>query len=152
MPIQLRPATREDLPAIVALLEAAHLPANELEDWIDHVVVASEDGGRIAGCGGLEVYAADAAGLVRSMAVEEGLRGTKLGRRILEWVLAHARELGLTRLYLFTMAAGDFYVHFGFEDATLEEFPASARRSAQYRFVREHGQEWGIQAMARDLG
>lgn len=138
------------MPAIVALLAAEHLPPNELEDWIDHVVVAERDG-RIVGAGGIEVYPDDEAGLVRSMVVEEVLQRSGLGKRILDWVVAHAREQGLRRLSLFTMNARDFYARYGFEDATLEDFPPSARHSEQYRFVAEHGHEWDIKAMKRDV-
>jgi len=146
--ITLRPATLEDLPAIEALLASYRLPSVELDRWIEHVVVAKSDG-RLVGCGGLEVYPEDACGLVRSMAAEERLGG--LGTRILEWAFGHAHELGLTRLFLFTVGAREFYLRFGFEDATLDDFPPSARASFQYRFVAEHGDEWDIKAMARDL-
>lgn len=145
----LRPATTHDVPAIVALLAAVQLPPNELEDHLDHVVVAEQDG-RIVGCGGLEVYSDCDAGLVRSMAVEEELRGSGLGAAILEWVSEHARSLGMRELFLFTMNARDFYARFGFQDATPEDFPECARRSAQYRFVCLRGGEWGIVAMRRE--
>jgi len=145
----LRPATPDDVLAIVALLAAVQLPPNELEDHLAHVVVAEADG-RIVGCGGLEVYPDCDAGLVRSMAVEEELRGSGLGARILEWVGAHARSLGIKELFLFTMHARDFYARFGYQDATLDEFPECARRSAQYRFVGLHGGEWGVVAMRRE--
>jgi amino-acid N-acetyltransferase len=145
----LRPATPDDVPAIVALLEANHLPAVELENHLDHVVVAEQDG-RVAGCGGLEVYPDCEAGLVRSMAVEEELQGSGLGARILAWVEEHARSLGIRELFLFTMNAREFYARFGFKDATVDDFPACARRSAQYRFVRQRGNEWGIVAMRRE--
>ena len=150
MEITLRPAKIDDLPAVVALLAAEHLPPNQLEDWIDHVVVAERDG-RVVGAGGVEVYPEDRAGLVRSMVVEEGLQRSGLGKRILDWVLAHARELGVQRAFLFTVNARDFYARHGFEDATLEDFPQSARHSEQYRFVAEHGHEWDIKAMQRDV-
>jgi N-acetylglutamate synthase-like GNAT family acetyltransferase len=148
--ITLRPATTDDTPAIIALLAAEHLPPNELEDWIEHVVVAERDG-RVVGAGGLEVYPEDGAGLVRSMVVEEGLQRSGLGKRILDWVVTHARDLGLRRLYLFTMNARAFYARYGFEDATVEDFPPGARDSAQYRFVAEHGHEWAIKAMKRKV-
>jgi len=145
----LRPAAADDLPAIIALLDANHLPTIELEDHLDHVVVAEAEG-RVVGCGGLEVYPDCDAGLVRSMAVEEVLRGSGLGARILDWVSEHARSLGISQLFLFTVNARDFYARFGFQDATLDDFPKPARRSAQYRFVRLRGDEWGVVAMRRD--
>jgi amino-acid N-acetyltransferase len=145
----LRSATPGDVRAIVALLAAVQLPPNELEDHLDHVVVAEADG-RVVGCGGLEVYPDCEAGLVRSMAVEEGLQGSGLGARILSWVEEHGRELGRRDLFLFTMHAREFYLRFGYRDATLDEFPACARGSAQYRFVRQRGREWGVVAMRRE--
>ena len=150
MEITLRPATIDDLPAIVGLLAAEHLPPNQLDDWIDHVVVAERDG-RVVGAGGVEVYPEDRAGLVRSMVVGAELQRSGLGKRILDWVLAHARELGIQRAFLFTMNARDFYARYGFEDATLEDFPPSARRSEQYQSVAQHGHEWDIKAMKRDV-
>jgi amino-acid N-acetyltransferase len=145
----LRLATAGDLPAIIALLATVQLPPNELEDHLDHIVVAELDG-RVVGCGGLEVYAGCDAGLVRSMAVEAALQGGGLGKRILDWVEEHARSLGISELFLFTMGAREFYLRFGYEDAKLDQFPKPARDSAQYRFVRERGHDWGIVAMRRE--
>ena len=146
----LRPAARADLPAIAALLEGERLPTAELEDYLDHFVVAETDG-RVIGCGGLEPYAGTDAALVRSMVVAGPWRGTGLGERILSWVTDHARSLGVRRLFLFTMTARDFYARLGFRDTTLDAFPDAARRSAQYRWVRLHGKEWGVVAMEREL-
>jgi N-acetylglutamate synthase-like GNAT family acetyltransferase len=144
----LRPATRADVPAIVALLEAARLPAAELEDHLENFVVAEADG-RIVGCGGLETYDGASAGLVRSMAVEQPLRRGGLGARMLAWVTARAAALGLTELFLFTVNARDFYLRHGFRDATLNEFPEALRRSAQYRAAQRFGEQWGVVAMRR---
>ena len=115
----LRPATPDDLAAIIALLEAVHLPPWDTEEHLHNFVVA-EQGGRIVGCGGLEAYPAGSCALVRSMAVDESLRGSGLGREILEWVMEQARSLGLSNFYLFTMTARDFYLKFGFADVTLD--------------------------------
>ena len=121
-----------------ALLESHHLPTNELEDWLAHFVVAHRDG-RLVGCGGLELYADDSAGLVRSMAVDGDLHGTGVGSRILAWVEEHARELGLQRLYLFTLDKAPFYERFGYELVEYDAFPPSARSSFQYRVVEKRG-------------
>ena len=136
------------MPAISALLASYHLPDVELDRWIEHIIVAERDG-RLVGCGGLEVYPEDACGLVRSMAAEE--RGDGLGTSILNWAFDHARELGLTQLFLFTVDARGFYLRFGFNDATLEDFPLTSRQSFQYQFVRANGDQYGIKAMKRDV-
>jgi len=146
--LALRPATPADVPAIVVLLEAAHLPTAELEQHLENFVVA-EMGGRVVGCGGLEVHPQAASGLVRSMAVDESLRGEGIGTAVLEWVEARAASLEITQLFLFTMNAPEFYRPFGYEDATLDDFPEALRQSAQYRFVRQRGKDWGIAAMRR---
>ena len=148
--VSLHPAQSEHVPAIKALLEAHRLPTAELEDWLEHFVVAERDG-RLIGCGGLESYAEDSAGLVRSMAVEADMHGTGVGRTILEWVEAHGSELGLRRLFLFTVGAGPFYERFGYELVALDAFPPSAQRSWQYRIVQRRGEEWGVIAMAKDV-
>lgn len=144
----LRPATPADAPAIVALLEANHLPAAELEAHLDNFVVA-ESGGRVVGCGGLEAYPKASACLIRSMAVDASLHGQGLGSRIMDWVIARAASLALRQLYLFTVNAREFYVRFGFEDATLDDFPEAARHSAQYGAVKRYGRDWGVIAMKR---
>lgn len=136
------------MPAIVALLEAAHLPAVELELHLANVVVAEVDG-RVVGCGGVEIYPDCDACLIRSMAVEEPLQGTGLGGRILTWVMERARERGANQLFLFTVNARDFYAHYGFQDVTLDDFPECARGSVQYRAVQRFQEEWGVFAMAR---
>ncbi len=148
--VSLRPAKPEHVPARKALLKTHGLPAAELEDWLEHFVVAERDG-RLIGCGGLELYVEDSAGLVRSMAVEGDLHGTGVGRNILEWVEAHGSELGLRRLFLFTIDAAPFYERFGYELVGLDAFPASAQRSWQYRIVKRRGEEWGVFAMAKDV-
>jgi amino-acid N-acetyltransferase len=146
--VSLRPAVGEDVPIILALLQAYHLPGNELEDHIGNFVVAEAEG-RVVACGGVEVYDSATSGLIRSMAVEEGLRGSGVGRLVLEWVIAKAAERGLDEVFLFTMNAHPFYEHFGFRHCTIKDFPKEARRSAQYRFVRSNGSEWGISPMVR---
>jgi len=146
----LTPAKPEHVPAMKALLEAHHLPTNELEDWLDHFVVAEQDG-QLIGCGGLELYAEDSAALVRSMAVDGDLHGTGVGSRILAWVEGHARDLGLQHLFLFTLDKAPFYERFGYELVAYDAFPPSARNSFQYRVVEKRGKAWGVVAMAKDV-
>jgi amino-acid N-acetyltransferase len=146
--VRLRPATSDDVSAIVALLEANRLPAVELEDHLRHFVVAEADG-RVVACGGLEAYGRS--GLVRSIAVDNAWQGRGLGDQVTRWVLERAAALGIERLLLFTMTAPDFFARFGFTDVTLDAFPVEARRSAQYGAVQRFGDQWGVRAMGRDV-
>jgi amino-acid N-acetyltransferase len=70
--VSLRDARPADLPAVLALLGRAHLPTAGIADTLPHFVVA-EDGGRIVGAVGVELYGASA--LLRSAAVEESWQG-----------------------------------------------------------------------------
>jgi N-acetylglutamate synthase-like GNAT family acetyltransferase len=139
--VALRSATPADLPAIVALLEAAHLPPWGAEDHLHNFVVAEQDG-RVVACGGFEAYPTGKAAIVRSMAVDEALRRSGMGTRILEWVMGTAADQGLAELYLFTVDAHDFYLRFDFVDATLDDVPEAAHESTQYKFLAEHGKDW----------
>ncbi len=144
----LRPAAPDDIPDICALLEAVELPTAELEQHLHNFVVAEADG-RVVGCGGLEACPEASACLIRSMVVDEALRGQDIGTAVLHWVMARAASLSLTHLLLFTVHAHDFYARFGFEDAALADFPEPMRRSAQYRAVSRFGREWGVKAMKK---
>ena len=73
-----------------------------------------------------------------------------MGKSILESGEALARDLGLQRLYLFTLGKGPFYEKFGYEQVPYDAFPPSARKSFQYQMVAKRGKEWGVTAWAKD--
>ena len=139
---RIRRARREDVPAVEALLAAAHLPRAGLRRHLRTFLVA-EHGGEVAGSAGLEVYGA--AALLRSVAVREDLRRTGLGARLTEAALAEARRAGVREVYLFTMTAPGFFRRFGFLPVDLDGFPTAVRRSPQYRWVQAHPE--GVTAM-----
>lgn len=127
-----RAARPDDVPAIEKLVTAEHLPANQLDEFLDTFLVL-EDGGHIVGCVGLEPYGE--AMLLRSMVVEPGRRGRGEGRMLVEACLAQARSKGAGRVYLFTMFAADFFGRLGFQRLAPEEFESAVRASFQYRAV-----------------
>ncbi len=122
-----RPA---DWPGVVALLEAANLPAAGLEEHLAGALVA-RDGGRIVGSVALELYEPDA--LLRSLAVSPELRGAGLGRRLTEAALALARRRGVGRVYLLTETAAPFFRRLGFRDVARAEVPERVRGSLEFR-------------------
>lgn len=137
----IRGATPPDLPAIEGLIQSEQLPVFQTADFIDTFWVAESDG-KIVGCCGLEVY--DDAGLLRSAVVVPPLRGTGLGARLTKAVIDGARSNGVRDLYLFTLHAGDFFEHMGFEKCAMEDFSDAGRKSTQWRAVNEHPEiaEW----------
>jgi N-acetylglutamate synthase-like GNAT family acetyltransferase len=85
----------------------------------------------LAGAGGLEVRGD--AGLLRSLVVAEGLRGTGLGRALVEAVEAVARRRGLQELVLLTETAHEFFARLGYAAILRDEAPAAIRGSAEFR-------------------
>ena len=128
----LRPARGEDIPRIEALLAEERLPAYGLVDYLETFLVLEEEG-LVAGCAGLEVYGEVA--LLRSVVVAPERRGRDGGRRLVEAVLAGARERGLRRVYLFTMHASAFFLRTGFREVGLDDFEEGVRASRQYEVV-----------------
>ena len=70
----------------------------------------AEVGGRIVGCGALHVMWEDLAE-VRTLAVASDQLGTGLGGRILDELVAEARELGVSRLFCLTFETHFFERH-----------------------------------------
>jgi N-acetylglutamate synthase-like GNAT family acetyltransferase len=129
-PPAVRPATEADQPEIHQLLERSALPTRDLGQSRPEFLVA-RDGTGMVGAAGLEIHGK--AGLLRSVAVAEGLRGTGLGRALVEAVEAAARRHGLRELVLLTETAPDFFARLGYADIARDEAPEAMRDSAEFR-------------------
>ena len=102
----LRRAREEDIPQLEALITAEGLPGYGLAEYLKTFFVLNE-GERVVGCAGLEVYGG--AALLRSVVVAPERRKRDDGRRLVEAALAEARERSVRRVYLFTMHADSFF-------------------------------------------
>jgi arsenate reductase len=122
-------ASTQDREAILDLLERSGLPTAGLSEHVADVAVV-RDGGRVVGVAALERYADGA--LLRSVAVDESLRGAGLGHRLTEDAIERARQLGVPTVYLLTTTAENFFSKFGFEQITRDEVPASVRASVEF--------------------
>ena len=130
VPGDLEPAAMGDLPDIVALLESSELPVAGIERHVATMLVA-RDGGTIVGCAAVEIYGA--AGLLRSVAVAHGRRGTGLGQRLTVAALELARARGVANVYLLTTTAGDFFPRFGFAPIARAEMDPALAPSEELR-------------------
>jgi len=130
--ITIEAANPTDIQAILVLLKKNGLPTEGLAGHIETAIVARE-AGRVVGSAALEVYSH--AALLRSVAVEERLRGHGLGQRLTQAALDHAQTLGVTDLYLLTETAGDFFPRFGFRPITRAEVPAGVQQSVEFSFA-----------------
>lgn len=122
--VSIRPATRADLPAIVEMLASDALGSTRerFEDPLpdsyrhafdaisrstsDELVVAEADG-RVVGVLQLTIipyltYQGRSRALIEGVRVHERVRGQGVGRKMLEWATARAREAGCHLVQLTT--------------------------------------------------
>lgn len=132
-PVVLQP-TQADVPGLVEMVNLYArrgdlLPRSEesiratLGDWVMAKIDAAPDGsgGHIIACGSLLRYTSQLAE-VRSLAVADGLQGSGIGRRIVEALMAEARQRHIPTLFALTRAVG-FFQKLGFTITDKEYFP-----------------------------
>jgi amino-acid N-acetyltransferase len=127
--IAIGPATPADLQAILDLLERCELPTVGLADHLADTLVARM-ADRVVGSVALEVYADGA--LLRSVAVDQSVRGTGIGVRLTEAALKRARNRGIAAVYLLTTTAQHFFPRFGFEEIARDDVPLTIHASAEF--------------------
>ena len=129
----LRRATNADLADIERLLISSGLPTAGIADsFCTFVVAESVDDRRIVGVAGLEECGGEYA-LLRSTAVDPEWRGTGLGRRLVEHVIAEAESRGTKAMYLLTTTAERYFPSFGFVKTKREVVPDEVKQSVEFR-------------------
>ncbi len=126
----IRPATRADSGAVRKLLTDAKLPLEGVPADLDHFLVA-ERAGAVVGAIGLERYGS--AALLRSAVVDPTLRGSGIGERLVEALLAEAKRAGTKELVLLTTTAERWFPRFGFSRITRDAAPKSLHASEEFR-------------------
>lgn len=130
--MDLRTASHQDLASIRDLLAQARLPIDDIDDPAIAFVVA-EATGAIGGVVG--VQACGAAGLLRSLAVRDGLRGRGLGTALLRAAESLARARSLAPLVLLTQTAEPYFARHGYRVIERGAAPEAVRRSAEFRSI-----------------
>ena len=69
--------------------------------------IVAEREGELIGVAGLEVYGASA--LLRSVAVEDGWRGSGVGKALIDRALDQARQAGIEDVFLLTTTAERYF-------------------------------------------
>ena len=118
--IEIRPARTSDIKGIRTLIDAFALQRRLLNketvtlyESVQEFTVAVEDG-VVVGCGALHILWEDLAE-VRTVAVAEHLHGKGVGRKILESIIARAKEIGVERIFCLTFET-EFFGRHGFEE------------------------------------
>lgn len=123
----------DDVPALAQLIVAGELPPLFIEEFAQGFVVV-EHASEIVGCGGLEVYGENS-GVIRSVVVDERLRGKRVGEKIARLLTEDALAAGVDDVYLFTMHAHPFWLRLGYADVTLDAWKQAPRVCWQYQFI-----------------
>jgi amino-acid N-acetyltransferase len=89
-------------------------PTVNIYEDVQEFRVAVTGDGTVAGCGALHVLWEDLAE-IRTVAVDQGFRGQKIGHRIVSALLDDARELGVRRIFVLTFETA-FFGAFGFQE------------------------------------
>jgi amino-acid N-acetyltransferase len=128
--LTLRTANPRDWAAIRAHLERAGLPVAGAQEHLAHFTLAL-NGQRLVGVAGLEVYR-DAA-LLRSVAVNQSLRGQGVGAELVRCSLETARGLGVKDVVLLTETAEDYFPRFSFRVIPRDAVPNTVKQSLEFR-------------------
>ena len=128
--LELREARPSDLPAVLALLRRADLPAAGVAEAFSQFFIA-DTRGELVGAAGLEVYAESA--LLRSVVVEEGWRGTGVGRSLIDHVLGEARRRGIADVFLLTTTAEHYFPRFGFTCVARDSVTDDVKASVEFQ-------------------
>jgi len=112
------------------MLDAAGLPSSDLTDaHLEHFFYAGPPDAPV-GIVGLELLESDA--LLRSLVVDNTQRSRGLGRRLVEVAEQHAREHGVSSLFLLTTTAESFFLKQGFVATSRAEAPAAIKTSVEF--------------------
>jgi amino-acid N-acetyltransferase len=122
-------ASAADLAAIRAVLSAADLPVDDVEQHVAQFILAKWEG-RTIGTVALE-YAGETA-LLRSLCVVPRHRGQAVGRGLLVAIEARAVASGVHELYLLTTNSAGFFERLGFSMTSRAEAPVGIRGTAQF--------------------
>ncbi|GJM28366.1 MAG: hypothetical protein DHS20C17_10010 [Cyclobacteriaceae bacterium] len=120
---------KNDLNQVLLLLKANNLPTEDLSlDKIDLLVARSN--GAVIGCIGLEKYHSD--GLLRSFAVQEEFRNSKIGATLYSHFLSFCLQKGISTLHLLTETADSYFLSKGFQLAERARAPKTIQKTTEF--------------------
>lgn len=124
-------ATQEQRRQVISLLSDHHLPINDITGHVK--LYALLQGGMVVGSAGLEIYGTK--GLLRSLSIDDSLKGKGWGRYINQQVEAIAQKEGIQELYLVTNTAEHFFSKLGYRAINRSEVAAEVAVSGQFNGI-----------------
>jgi amino-acid N-acetyltransferase len=126
--VRLEPAG-DALEYVESLLERNGLPSADVRSKREWFAVAYRGPDRV-GVGGVEVHGA--AGLLRSVAVEQSARGEGVGTALCDALESEAAADGVESLFLLTTTAAEFFAGRGYEEIERVDAPDAIRQTTEF--------------------
>ena len=114
----------------MSLLHAAGLPVEDFSESIFGDFLVASSGPVVAGCIGLESF--PTIGLLRSLAVDPGVRDAGIGRRLVGELEARASRRGIEELWLLTIDADRYFSKLGYRVQERHAAPEVIRQTAEF--------------------
>jgi amino-acid N-acetyltransferase len=131
--LSIKPASSKDAESIKGLLQACHLPFEDITaGHLEHFYVIEGEKG-LEGNIGIEICGAY--GLLRSLAVTESMRGQGLGEALTQHIEDYARDKDLKALYLLTTTAANFFSHLGYEPTERVNAPDPLQETNEFKSI-----------------
>ncbi|MDJ0712050.1 MAG: arsenic resistance N-acetyltransferase ArsN2 [Woeseiaceae bacterium] len=128
MNFTLRPSTDTDLDFAARELDAAGLPVSDLH--AGHLAYTAMSAGAVVGVIGMEPYGST--GLLRSLVVSRGARGSGVGRQLVEALEGHAVSRGMHELWLLTIDADGWFGRHGYVVRDRRDAPPDIQGTAEF--------------------
>ena len=130
--LNIRPASPDDLQAILILLEESQLPAVDLTvNSLANFHIAEAENGEVAGVAGLDK--AGSRGLLRSLAVAPRYRGKGVAEQLVLQCETSALIAGVYEIYLLTLTAKNFFRRLGYQVLSREVVPREIAVHQQFQ-------------------
>ncbi|MDB2283428.1 arsenic resistance N-acetyltransferase ArsN2 [Halorubrum ezzemoulense] len=128
-PLRLQRADEATLSYVETRLEANGLPSQDVRSKPDCFYIGYDGDERI-GVVGIELYGTD--GLLRSVVVEETVRGQGYGAALCAVVETEAQSAGVDTLYLLTTNASSFFVDLGYVEIDRSTAPRAIQQTTEF--------------------
>ena len=121
--------SKEQRAEAFALLAAASLPSNDIDDKVELFALQTEDG--LTGTIGWETDGTTA--LLRSLSVRKDCQRKGYGNALINYLEARARQKAVRSLYLLTTTAAAFFSKHGYIVIRRAEAPAFIQQTTEFK-------------------
>lgn len=129
--MRLRAGTARDASSIRGLLESGGLPTSDLSTSSPQFIVACDGEDEIVAAGALQTLGESA--LLRSVVVAAELRGTGLGRSVVQELERIARAAHVKQLTLLTLRAKHFFERQGYRVIPRQDVPEALQGTEEFQ-------------------